>query len=69
MLALYRDGRQADALRSFQTYRTHLAEEVGLEPSGELVELERMIATRDPRLDERTCAPSAAGLPPRREAR
>ena len=53
MLALYRDGRQADALRSFQTYRTHLADEVGLEPSGELVELERMIATRDPRLDER----------------
>ena len=52
MLALYRDGRQADALRSFQTYRTHLAEEVGLEPSGELVELEHMIATRDPRLDE-----------------
>ena len=52
MLALYHDGRQADALRSFQTYRTHLAEEVGLEPSGELVELEHMIATRDPRLDE-----------------
>ena len=53
MLALYRDGRQPDALRSFHTYRTHLAEETGLEPSGELVELERRIATRDPRLDER----------------
>ena len=53
MVALYRDGRQADALRSFQAYRTHLADEVGLEPSGELVELERLIATRDPRLDER----------------
>ena len=33
MLALYRDGRQANALPSFQTYRTHLADEVGLEPS------------------------------------
>ena len=50
MLALYRDGRQADALRSFQAYRRHLAEEVGLEPSGELAELERMIAIRDPRI-------------------
>ena len=54
MLALYRDGRQADALRSFQAYRRHLAEEVGLEPSGELAELERMIATRDPRIDTRS---------------
>ena len=58
MLALYRDGRQADALRSFQAYRRHLAEEVGLEPSGELAELERMIATRDPRIDTGTAGPA-----------
>ena len=61
MLALYRDGRQADVLRSFQTYRTRLADEVGLEPSGELVELERMIATRDPRLDERPATRALRG--------
>ena len=51
MLGLYREGRQADALRVFQAHRRYLAEEVGLEPSPELVELERMVATRDPRLD------------------
>ena len=61
MLALYRDGRQADALRSFQAYRRYLAEEVGLEPSGELADLERMIASREPRLDTGTAGPAAGG--------
>ena len=69
MLALYRDGRQADALRSFQSYRRHLAEEVGLEPSGELAELERMIATRDPRIDRGTARPASRGAPATRRSR
>ena len=69
IVALYRDGRQADALRAFQAHRDYLAEHVGLDPSPELVELEQMIATRDPRLDEVDGTAGAPRLPPRREAR
>jgi predicted ATPase/DNA-binding SARP family transcriptional activator len=44
MTALYRDGRQADALRAFQRLRQTLGEELGIEPSRELVELDaRMV--------------------------
>src|SRR5262249_14592281 len=48
MLALYRAGRQSDALASYQTFRSRLAEELGLEPSARLRELEREILRRDP---------------------
>jgi predicted ATPase/DNA-binding SARP family transcriptional activator len=47
MLALYRCDRQADALRAYQRVRTMLAEELGLEPSPELVDLERRILDHD----------------------
>ena len=50
MLALYRAGRQAEALRTFQELRAHVGEELGLEPSAELVELDAAIARRDPKL-------------------
>ncbi len=39
MLALYRSGRQADALEVYQATRAPLVEELGIEPSGELREL------------------------------
>jgi predicted ATPase/DNA-binding SARP family transcriptional activator len=51
MLALYRDGRQADALKAYQSARTILRDEVGLEPSRALQELERAILTQDTSLD------------------
>ena len=50
MLALYRSGRQAEALRAYQKTRTYLAEELGLEPSAQLQELERRILNQDPSL-------------------
>ena len=50
MLALYRSGRQPDALRAFQELRTRLGDELGLDPSPALMELERAIVAHDPGL-------------------
>ena len=50
MLALYRSGRQAEALAAFQDARRTLLEQLGLEPSRELQELERAILRHDPAL-------------------
>ncbi len=48
MLALYRSGRQADALESFQEARRVLADELGLEPGPELRRLQEAILAHDP---------------------
>jgi ABC-type transport system substrate-binding protein/DNA-binding SARP family transcriptional activator len=50
LLALYRCGRQADALAAYQTARSRFVEELGLEPSPPLQELERAILRHDPAL-------------------
>ena len=50
MLALYRAGRQADALACYRAGRTALVDELGLEPGLELRELERRILDHDPLL-------------------
>jgi DNA-binding SARP family transcriptional activator len=50
MLALYRSGRQVEALDVYRQGRQALAEEVGLEPSPPLQELERAILQHDPTL-------------------
>jgi DNA-binding SARP family transcriptional activator/ABC-type transport system substrate-binding protein len=50
MTALYRAGRQADALAAFRAGRQRLSAELGLEPSPDLRELERRILEHDPAL-------------------
>ncbi len=51
MLALYRSGRQADALDAYRVARRRLVDELGLEPGRGLQELERAILAQDPGLD------------------
>ena len=51
MVALYRAGRQADALDAYQSARARLVDELGIEPGRELRELEQAILQQDASLD------------------
>lgn len=51
LLALYRSGRQSDALAAYRGFRDLLDDELGIEPSPRLKELERRILRQDPTLD------------------
>src|SRR6266516_667105 len=53
MLALYRSGRQAEALEAYRDARGVLREELGLEPSRALRDLERAILSQDPSLEQK----------------
>jgi DNA-binding SARP family transcriptional activator/streptogramin lyase len=63
MVALYRSGRQAEALDAYRDARTVLLDELGLEPSEELQTLQRAILDHDPSLaaPRRVDTPRAAG--------
>ncbi len=69
MLALYRCGRQADALEVYRRTRSELSAELGLEPGPELKELESAILNQDPSLEPPSPAAddSAAEPAPDRE--
>lgn len=58
MLALYRSGRQSDALRAYQDVRTTLVDEMGIEPGAELSQLELQILLHDPQLEWEAVPPS-----------
>lgn len=68
MLALYRAGRQADALAAYRATRRVLTDELGLEPGPALRELEHAILCADPSLDPPDHAvlalPAPAAPPP-----
>jgi DNA-binding SARP family transcriptional activator/tetratricopeptide (TPR) repeat protein len=65
MLALYRDGRQAEALAAYQHARRVLVDELGAEPGAELRELHRQILTTGPVLaDPKSGQPPPAGARP-----
>jgi DNA-binding SARP family transcriptional activator len=63
MLALYRSGRQADALQTYHDARSLLVEVLGLEPGPALRELETAILTQDPGLELPSTDRARAGTP------
>jgi ABC-type transport system substrate-binding protein/class 3 adenylate cyclase len=63
MLALYRAGRQADALAAYQDARTTLVDELGLDPSESLQQLEKAILRHDPALDAPRAVPRPIPVP------
>ena len=68
MLALYRSGRQGDALAVYQSGRRAVVEELGLEPGRGLQDLERAILKQDPTLDA-VVSPESAVAEESRQAR
>ena len=64
MLALYRAGRQAEALEVYREGRTLLSDQLGLEPGTDLQRLERAILEQDPALDAPAEQPREAGDAP-----
>ncbi len=68
MIALYRAGRQTEALRTYADARQVLADELGIEPGPEIQRLQTWILQQDPRLDppaaKRTARNPYKGLRP-----
>ena len=63
ILALYRSGRQAEALRAYTEIRDRLAGELGIDPGPALRELQARILAQDPSLGPASPAPASGGRP------
>jgi LuxR family maltose regulon positive regulatory protein len=64
ILALYRSGRQAEALRAYTEIRDRLSEELGIDPGPALRELQARILAQDPSLGPAGPAPAQLVTPP-----
>lgn len=60
MLALYRSGRQADALRAYRDVRQHIRSDLGVEPTSSLQRLHQRLLVGDPELAAATSATKRA---------
>ena len=65
ILALYRSGRQAEALRAYTDVRDRLAGELGIDPGPALRELQARILAQDPSLAPASPAPAQVVAPPK----
>ncbi|CAN5623523.1 BTAD domain-containing putative transcriptional regulator [soil metagenome] len=63
ILALYRSGRQGEALRAYQRARTTLGDELGVDPGPDLQRLERLVLDQDPSLEWQPPPPEHEPVP------
>ncbi|MGA9596889.1 MAG: BTAD domain-containing putative transcriptional regulator, partial [Acidimicrobiia bacterium] len=63
LLALYRSGRQSEALREYQALRKQLGEELGIEPNEAIRDLEERILIHDPTLGTQSSLATPHNLP------